>query len=41
MKGVVQKAKAAGQDLKCTSCHTDTKTFQLTEDAPKKLSEWL
>jgi hypothetical protein len=33
MKGVVKKAKAAGKDVKCTSCHEDTKDFKLKDNA--------
>ena len=30
VKGAVKKAKAAGKDVKCTSCHEDTKDFKLS-----------
>ena len=33
MKSVVKKAKAAGQDLNCKSCHVSTKTFELKPNA--------
>lgn len=41
MKGVVKKAKAAGTDLKCTSCHVDMNSFQLKGNAVSDLKQWL
>jgi hypothetical protein len=41
MKGVVKKAKAAGTDLKCTSCHVDMNSFQLKGNAVADLKQWL
>lgn len=41
MKGAVKKAKAAGTDLKCTSCHEDTSTFHLKSNAVSDLKQWL
>ncbi len=41
MKDVVKKAKAAGEDVNCKTCHKSLKTFDLTDDAEKKLGKWL
>jgi len=41
MKGAVQKAKAAGNDIKCTSCHEDMKSFGLKSNAVGDLKKWL
>jgi hypothetical protein len=41
MKGAVKKAKAAGTDLKCTSCHEDMKDFHLKDNAVKDLKPWI
>jgi hypothetical protein len=41
MKGAVAKAKAAGTDLKCTSCHQDMKDFHLKPNAVGDLKNWL
>lgn len=41
MKGAVKKAKAAGNDVKCTSCHEDTKDFKLKDNAVKDLKPWI
>jgi type IV secretory pathway VirB10-like protein len=41
MKGVVKKAKAAGTDLQCTSCHQDMKDFHLKSNAVGDLKNWL
>lgn len=41
MKAAVKKAKAAGEDINCKSCHTSLKTFELTKDAHKMLGKWL
>lgn len=41
MKGAVKKAKAAGQDIQCTSCHEDTKSFHLKSNAVSDLKQWL
>ena len=41
MKAVVKKAKAAGESMKCTTCHKDAKNFALKDDAGKLLKKWL
>jgi hypothetical protein len=41
MKGAVKKAKAAGKDVKCTSCHEDTKDFKLKDNAVKDLKPFI
>lgn len=41
MKAAVGKAKAAGNDVKCTSCHEDTKEFKLKDNAVKDLKPWI
>ncbi|HVW24711.1 MAG TPA: hypothetical protein VHC69_05045 [Polyangiaceae bacterium] len=41
MKGVIRKAKAAGTDLQCTSCHEDMKDFHLKSNAVGDLKNWL
>lgn len=41
MKGAVKKAKEAGQDLKCTSCHEDMTSFHLKSNAVADLKQWL
>ena len=41
MKGAVKKAKAAGKDVKCTSCHEDTHDFHLKSNAVGDLKSWL
>jgi hypothetical protein len=41
MKGAVTKAKAAGTDLKCSSCHEDMKSFHLKSNAVDDLKKWL
>lgn len=41
MKGVVKKAKAAGEDVNCKTCHKSLKSFDLTDGAEKKLAKWL
>jgi cytochrome c len=41
MKRAVAKAKAAGTDLKCTSCHVDTSNFQVKSNAVSDLKQWL
>lgn len=41
MKAAVKKAKAAGNDVKCTSCHEDTKDFKLKDNAVKDLKPWI
>jgi hypothetical protein len=41
MKGAVKKAKAAGTDLKCTSCHEDMKDFKLKDNAVKDMKPWI
>jgi hypothetical protein len=41
MKGAVKKAKAAGKDVKCTSCHEDTKDFKLKDNAVNDLKPFI
>jgi hypothetical protein len=41
MKGAVKKAKAAGKDVKCTSCHEDTKDFKLKDNAVDDLKPFI
>jgi hypothetical protein len=41
MRGVVKKAKAAGQHMQCTSCHEDTSSFRLKPNAVSDLKQWL
>jgi cytochrome c len=41
MKAALKKAKAAGNDVKCTSCHEDTKAFKLKDNAVKDLKPWI
>lgn len=41
MRGAVKKAKAAGQDVKCTSCHEDMTSFHLLPNAVADLKKWL
>jgi hypothetical protein len=41
MRGVVKKAKAAGQDVQCTSCHIDTATYLLKPNAVSDIKQWL
>ena len=41
MKGAVKKAKAAGKDVKCTSCHEDTKDFVLKSNAVDDLKPFI
>lgn len=41
MRGVVKKAKAAGQDIQCTSCHVDTSTYLLKPNAVSDIKQWL
>jgi hypothetical protein len=41
MRGVVKKAKAAGQDVQCLSCHEDTSTFHLKSNAVSDIKQWL
>lgn len=41
MKKVVDKAKAGGVSLKCTSCHVDQKTYALQPNAIADLQRWL
>jgi len=41
MRGVVKKAKAAGQDVQCTSCHEDTSSFRLKSNAVSDIKQWL
>jgi hypothetical protein len=41
MKKLVKKAKAAGDDINCKSCHKSLKTFELTDGAVAKLKKLL
>ena len=43
MKAAVKKAKAAGKDMKCKSCHEDTKEFKLKDEkeAVEKLKPYI
>jgi hypothetical protein len=41
MRGVVKKAKAAGQDIQCTSCHVDTSSYLLKPNAVSDMKQWL
>lgn len=41
MKAAVKKAKAAGKDVKCTSCHEDTKAYVLKDNAVDDLKPLL
>jgi hypothetical protein len=41
MKEVVTKAKAAGEDVKCNTCHESLKTFDLKPNAVADLKKWL
>jgi hypothetical protein len=41
MKNAVKKAKAAGKDVKCTSCHEDTKDFKLKDNAVADMKPWI
>src|SRR5262245_40340580 len=41
MKGAVKKAKAAGKDVKCTSCHEDAKDFKLKDNAVNDLKPYI
>ena len=41
MKGAVKKAKAAGKDYKCTTCHEDTKEFKLKDNAVEDLKPFI
>ncbi len=41
MKEAVKKARAAGKEVKCTSCHEDTKKFVLKDNAVKDLKPWI
>jgi hypothetical protein len=41
MKSAVKKAKAAGKDMKCTSCHEDTKDFKLKDNAVADMKPWI
>lgn len=40
MRGVVKKAKAAGQSVQCTSCHEDTSSFRLKSNAVSDIKQW-
>jgi hypothetical protein len=41
MKDVVKKAKAAGEKMKCETCHKDLKAYDLTPNALEDLKKWL
>jgi hypothetical protein len=41
MRGAVKKAKAAGNDVQCNSCHLDMKSYQLKSNAVSDLKQWL
>ena len=41
MKSLVKKAKEAGQDINCKSCHSDLKTFELKDNAVEDLKKLL
>jgi hypothetical protein len=41
MKDAVKRAKAAGKDYKCSTCHENQKTFELKKDAVSKLKPYL
>ena len=41
MKAAVKKAKAAGEDINCKSCHTSRKSYELVDGASKRLQKWL
>jgi hypothetical protein len=41
MKAVVKKAKAAGESMKCETCHKDLKAYDLKPDAQADLKKWL
>ena len=41
MKASVKKAKAAGKDVKCTSCHEDLKGYKLKDNAVADLKPYI
>jgi hypothetical protein len=41
MQGAIAKAKRAGTELKCASCHIDQKNFGLRPNAVDDLASWL
>jgi hypothetical protein len=41
MKGIVDKGKAAGKEIKCLSCHKDLKAFEQTANAMADLKALL
>lgn len=41
MKSMTKKAEAAGTELKCNSCHTSLKTYDLKDNAVADLRKWL
>jgi hypothetical protein len=41
MSGAIAKAKRAGTELECSSCHLDQKTFGLRPNAVDDLAPWL
>lgn len=40
MKDAVKRAKAAGESMTCKSCHTDTKSWELTANAVADYKKW-
>ncbi len=42
MKTATDKAKAAGEDMNCKTCHSDLKTYAITgADTVAKIQKWL
>ena len=41
MKAALKKAKGAGKDWKCTSCHEDTKEFKLKDNAVDDIKPYI
>lgn len=41
MRVVVKKARDGGEKMKCTSCHTDTKSYANTPNAVADFRKWL
>jgi hypothetical protein len=41
MKNIVNKAKAQGENLKCSACHSSVKTFDQKPNALSDLRTWL
>jgi hypothetical protein len=40
MKAVVKRAKDAGSDVNCKTCHTDTRAWGLTPNAVTDYGKW-